>query len=83
MRLLFATLLCAASLFAAVDLHNATAKELQSVKGIGEKKAAQIVAYRKKTCFQSVDELANIKGIGKKMTERLKPFVKVGPCPKR
>ncbi|WP_457598967.1 ComEA family DNA-binding protein, partial [Hydrogenimonas sp.] len=53
MKLFLTTLLCAASLFAAVDLNNATAKELQSVKGIGTKKAAQIIAYREKKCFQS------------------------------
>ncbi|WP_457595462.1 ComEA family DNA-binding protein [Hydrogenimonas sp.] len=83
MKLFLTTLLCTASLFAAVDLNNATAKELQSVKGIGTKKAAQIIAYREKKCFQSVEELANIKGIGQKTIKKLEPFFEVGPCPKR
>ena len=53
---------------AATDVHIniASAKELMSVKGIGAKRAAAIISYRKKNGpLHSVDDLAKIKGIGK------------------
>ncbi len=82
MKLFLATLLSAVALFGAVDINSASAKELQSVKGIGAKKAKQIVAFRESECFHSVDDLAKIKGIGAKTVKKLKPFLKAGPCRK-
>ncbi len=67
-------------LFAAVDVNHATSKELQSIKGIGPKKAKRIIHYRKKHCFESVDELVKIQGIGKKTIEKIKPEVILRPC---
>ncbi len=84
MKLLVTSLLSAATLFAAVDINSATAEELQNVKGIGAKKAKQIVAYRtKNSCFQSLQDLTKIKGIGEKSLKKLAPQLKVGPCKKR
>ena len=84
MKLLITTVLSAATLFAAVDINSATAEELQSVKGIGEKKAKQIVAYRaKNSCFKSLQDLTKIRGIGEKSLKKLAPQLKVGPCKKR
>ncbi|WP_321531004.1 helix-hairpin-helix domain-containing protein [uncultured Desulfuromonas sp.] len=49
-----------------VNLNTATVEQLQSVKGIGQKTAEKIVAYRTSHgTFSSVDQLCNIKGIGK------------------
>ena len=78
--LVFLLLLGFTTLFAAVDINHATKKELQSVKGIGPKKAQRIVEYRKKHCFESVDELVKIRGIGKKTLEKIKPQVTATPC---
>jgi len=51
----------------AVDINNASVKELQKVDGIGAKTAAKIVAYRDEHGpFKSVDGLLKIKGFGKK-----------------
>ena len=48
--------------------------------GIGPAKAAQIVAYRKRHPFRTVDELVRIKGIGRKMVRRLRAHLAVsGP----
>ena len=47
-----------------ISLNNATKKELMMLKGIGEKTADKIIEYRKKHCFEKIEDLKNIKGIG-------------------
>jgi competence protein ComEA len=50
-----------------VNVNTATVEQLQTVKGIGPKTAAAIVAYREANgSFDNIDELENVKGIGKK-----------------
>ena len=83
MKLFVVTALTASALIAAVDINSASVKELTSIKGIGEKKAKQIVAFRKKECFNSVKDLLKIKGIGEKTLKKLAPQLKAGPCKKR
>ena len=56
---------------AVVDINKANIEELKQLKGIGEKKAADIIAYRKTHgAFKSVDELINVKGVGKATLEQ-------------
>ncbi len=57
-----------------VDINKANAQEISdSLKGIGLKKAAAIVKYRKQHgAFTSIDALANVKGIGEKTIEKNK-----------
>lgn len=51
---------------AQINLNTATVAELSTLKGIGKKTAAAIIALRaQKTAFKSVDELTEVKGIGK------------------
>ena len=59
-------------LAAPVNINTADAKSLAAnINGIGEKKAAAIVQYRKKHGpFKSADDLTNIKGIGPKLIEK-------------
>ena len=54
-----------------ININTADKETLMSViKGVGEKKADAIIAYRKENGpFKSVDELANIKGIGQSMID--------------
>ena len=61
--LLFTTVLsCSAIALAAVNVNTANVAELQQLKGIGAKKAADIVAYREANGdFKTVDELTNVK----------------------
>jgi len=62
-----------------VDINTATVEQLQAVSGIGEKIAAEIVAYRNAHgVFQSVDDLVNVKGIGEKKLELIKSTLEVG-----
>lgn len=56
---------------AVVDINKANVEELKQLKGIGGKKAADIIAYRKTHGpFKNVDELINVKGIGKATLEQ-------------
>lgn len=62
-----------------VDINSASAQELQSVKGIGPKKAEAIVKYRTEHgAFQSVDDLVNVPGIGPKSLNSMRDQLSVG-----
>ncbi len=55
----------AASAFAAVEANNATAAELDSIKGIGPAISRRILDERKKSSFKDwSDFIARIKGVG-------------------
>ncbi len=56
--------LCGTFLFAEINLQTASKEELMGVKGIGEKKAEQIMEYRKTNKISSPEDLKNIKGFG-------------------
>jgi len=59
-----------------VNINTATADELQALPGVGESRAAQIVALRKERgAFGKVDELLDVRGIGPAMLERMRPQV--------
>ncbi len=61
-----------------VNLNTATEADLQTISGIGAKRAADIIAYRQENGqFKSVDDLNNVTGIGDKTLENLKPYVTV------
>jgi competence protein ComEA len=82
--LLAFTLATAARSFAAeehqkVNLNSASAQELTALRGIGEKTAQAIVAYRESHGpFKSVEELVEVKGIGEKLMTSLRDQVTVG-----
>ena len=50
---------------------------LALLPGIGPAKAAEIVAYRKRRPFRTVDELVRIRGIGRKMVRHLRVHLAV------
>jgi len=64
-----------------VDINTADAATLASaINGVGEKKAATIVAYRKTHGpFAHVDDLAEIKGIGTATIDRNRDKLTVVP----
>src|SRR5262249_55261763 len=63
-----------------VNLNTAEVGVLGLLPGIGPAKAAQIVAYRRRHPFRTVDELVRIKGIGRKMVRRWRAHLAVaGP----
>jgi competence ComEA-like helix-hairpin-helix protein len=63
-----------------VNLNTAEPRLLVLLPGVGGAKAAQIVAYRARHPFRTVDELVRIKGIGRRMVRALRPHLAVaGP----
>ncbi len=68
-KLIWALLFLSFNIFAApVNINKASAQEIsESLTGIGSKKAAAIIAYRKENGpFASIDDLSKVKGIGEK-----------------
>ena len=81
MKKMMSVLLLLASIMAApaalaelININKATAAVLQeNLKGIGEKKAQAIVAYRKEFgAFKTLDEIMEVKGIGKGIFKKIK-----------
>ncbi|KRN61951.1 helix-hairpin-helix domain-containing protein [Pediococcus inopinatus] len=61
-----------------VNLNSATKEQLQTLTGVGEKKADQIIQYREAHGkFKGVEELKEVQGIGDKTFEALKPQLSV------
>ena len=54
-------------------INTATSEELQTISGIGAKRAEDIIAYRESHGgFQSVDDLKNVSGIGDKTLDKIR-----------
>lgn len=61
-----------------VNINTADITELQTLDGIGEKKAAAIIEYREQNGgFSSVDELTEVSGIGEKTLNKLRGKITV------
>jgi competence protein ComEA len=83
MRFVFLFLMSLCFAYASVAINNAGVKELSSLNGIGEKKAQEIVSYRKAHgCFNSIQDLTKVKGIGSKTIEKNKGSLVLGECKK-
>jgi len=68
------------SMMAAVDMKRANLQELATLNGIGEAKAKNMIAFRKRHCFKSVDELVLVNGIDMKTVEKNKRELLVSVC---
>lgn len=68
-----------ASIEKTININTADAFTLSEVmSGVGEKKAAAIIAYRESNGnFSSVDELLMVKGIGEKTLEKSRAYLSV------
>ena len=61
-----------------VDINVATVAQLQTVKGIGPKKAAAVVAYRDANGpFKRVEDITKVKGIGNKKLVKIQPYLTI------
>lgn len=62
-----------------IDLNTATAEELQTLPGIGEKRAADIIADREENGpYRFPEEITRVKGIGEETVAELLPYVTAG-----
>ncbi|HEY9088550.1 MAG TPA: ComEA family DNA-binding protein [Anaerolineaceae bacterium] len=63
---------------ARVNLNTATLEELDALPGIGETKAAQIIAYREENGpFASIEDIQNVPGIGPKIFETIQDLISI------
>lgn len=70
----------AAEASALVNINTASETELQTLSGIGPKKAADIIAYREANgSFAAIEDLKQVSGIGDKTFEALQDAITVGP----
>jgi len=69
-----------ATLEGVVNINTASPEELRLLPGIGPARIRNVLAYRHKHPFRTVEELARIKGIGRKMVRRMRVHLAVnGP----
>ncbi len=74
-KLLLLLTITAVSLFA-INFQTASKDELMSIKGIGEKRAAAIMKYRKTHKIKSAADLKNVPGIGDEIAENARKGIK-------
>ena len=68
----------------AVNINTAGKAELMSVRGIGEKRAEAIIAYRDKNGpFKSVEDLESVQGIGPAILKDNRDSLTVGEVAKQ
>jgi competence protein ComEA len=68
------------SLEGVININTASPEELRLLSGIGPARIRNILAYRQKHPFRTVEELARIKGVGRKTVRRLRLHLAVsGP----
>ena len=68
----------ATSAIAGINISTADLATLESLPGIGQKKAQAIINYRTdKGNFNSVEDLTHVKGIGEKLLAKIKELVEV------
>ncbi len=68
----------------AVELNTATATELRTLPGVGERTAERIIEYREEHGgFEKIEDLMNVRGIGEKTFLRLRPLIRVDASAER
>ena len=69
----------AEDLLGKININTAAAEELVSLSGIGEGRAADIIAYRKENgAFSRIEDIMKVSGIGEKTFEEIKERITVG-----
>jgi comEA protein len=67
-----------------VDLNSATEKQLEQLPGVGPTTAKAIIEFRTRSGrFRRVDDLLVIRGISDAKLKKIRPYVVVGPPPKK
>ena len=62
-----------------VNVNTASAEQLMTLPGVGEAKAAAIVAYRGENgTYNSPEDLLQVKGIGETLLAKIRPYIQIG-----
>ena len=61
-----------------IDLNAASVDELETLPGIGEKTAREIVAYRQTRPFEVIEDIMNVPNIGEAKFQRIRDLIAVG-----
>ena len=61
-----------------ININTCTVEELESLEGIGESKAIQIINYRKVNgFFQTIEDIKNVSGVGDAVYQKIKDYITV------
>ncbi len=64
-----------------IDLNRADRQELLQIPGLGPSNADAILSHRaERGPFESLDDLTHVHGMGPKTTEKVRPWLNVGPA---
>jgi competence ComEA-like helix-hairpin-helix protein len=67
-----------------IDINSATVKELEELPGVGPTTAKAIVEFRARAGrFQRVTDLLVIRGISESKLKKMRPYITLGPPPKK
>lgn len=58
-----------------ININNASTDDLQTIPGIGPKRALDISNYRSEQPFDTIDEIKNVSGIGDKTFDTMKSYI--------
>lgn len=59
-----------------ININTATKEELETISGLGESKANNIIKYREEHGkFNSIEEIKNVSGIGETLYEKIKIYI--------
>ena len=73
------TMVYAEDMMGKLNINTATAEELIRLSGIGEKRAADMIAFRERNGgFSSIEDIMKVSGIGEKTFEKIKDEITVG-----
>lgn len=60
-----------------ININTASLSELMTLTGIGESKAKNIISYREKSPFKSIEDILNVEGIGESIYVNIKENITV------
>ena len=60
-----------------ININTASSEELQTLPGIGESKAKDIITYRETNKFNTIEDIKNVSGIGDALFAKIKENITI------